>query len=200
MEDILAIAEKILRASADNHRRAAGKRCLDRRFGNSGDPARIEQMQPVGGRQASLKRSPKKVLENPVHGRIASPFSPLDCLWRTLGQSRDFLRQPLVPQIPSKTAGDQTGNFGCSAAELALNCYRASPLRLSSTHRDISARSWIILLQEERKNEHDGAERAQDPKDVHIGQCAALLMHQFVESRNRLVVGVRGPKPGVRDL
>src|SRR5579862_2634720 len=74
------------------------------------------------------------------------------------------------------------------------------PLRLSSAHCDIAARSWIILLQEKRKNEHDGAERAQDPKDVHIGQCAALSMHQFVEPRNRLVVGVPGPKPRVPDF
>src|SRR6202453_815981 len=54
----------------------------------------------------------------------------------------------------------------------------------TSAHRDISARSWIIFLQEKCKNKHDGAERAQDPKDVHIRQCAALLMHRFVESRN----------------
>src|ERR1700691_2665932 len=80
-------------------------------------------MQPVGGRQASLKRAPKKVLEKPEHNRIGSPFSPLDRLWRTLGQSRNFLCQPFVPQAPSKTAGAQTGNSGCSAAELALNCY-----------------------------------------------------------------------------
>src|SRR5277367_6882843 len=80
-------------------------------------------MQSVGRRQASLKPAPKKVLKNPEHKRIGSPFSLLDRLWRTLGQSRDFLCQPLVPQIPSKTAGDQTGNFGCSTAELALNCY-----------------------------------------------------------------------------
>src|SRR6202453_815980 len=80
-------------------------------------------MQPVGGRQASLKPAPKKVLEKPVYESIGSPFSPLDRLWRTLGQSRDFLCQPFVPQTPSEAAGDQTGNFGCSAAELALNCY-----------------------------------------------------------------------------
>src|SRR5580698_2155832 len=79
-------------------------------------------MQPVGRRQASLKRSPKEVLEDPVHNGIGSPFSPLDRLWRTFGQSRNFLCQPFVPQTPSKAAGDQTGNFGCSAAELALNC------------------------------------------------------------------------------
>src|ERR1700689_2046723 len=80
-------------------------------------------MQPVGGRQASLKRAPKKVLEKPEHNRIGSPFSPLDRFRRTLGQSRDFLCQPFVPQTPSKTAGYQAGNFGCSATELALNCY-----------------------------------------------------------------------------
>src|SRR5580704_2896913 len=80
-------------------------------------------MQPVGGWQASLKPAPKKVLENPEHNGIGSPFSLLDRLWRTLGQSRNFLCQAFVPQTPSKAAGDQTGNFGCSAAELALNCY-----------------------------------------------------------------------------
>src|SRR5271170_7425227 len=157
-------------------------------------------MQPVGGRQASLKPAPKKVLEKPVHNRVGSPFSLLDRLWRTLGQSRNFLCQPFIPQTPSKATGDQTGNFGCSAAELALNCYSVNHCVLSSPRRDISARSWIILLQEKRKNEHDGAERAQDPKDVHIGQCAALSMHQFVEPRNCLVAGIAGPKPGVRDF
>src|SRR3984885_12250779 len=79
-------------------------------------------MEPAGRRQASLKPTPKKVLENPVHGGIGSPFSLLDRLRRTLGQSCNFLCQPFVPQTPSKTVGDQTGNFGCSAAELALNC------------------------------------------------------------------------------
>src|ERR1700674_4552254 len=80
-------------------------------------------MQPAGGRKASLKPAPKKVLENPDHKRIGSPFSLFDRLWRTLGQSRDFLRQPFVPQTPSKTPAAQTCNLGCSAAELALNCY-----------------------------------------------------------------------------
>src|SRR3984885_2207718 len=83
-------------------------------------------MQPVGGWQTSLKPAPEKVLEKPEHNRIGSPFSALDRLGRTLGQSRDFLRQPFIPEIPSKTAGEQTGNFGCSAPELALNCYHVN--------------------------------------------------------------------------
>src|SRR5271170_6994929 len=73
-------------------------------------------------------------------------------------------------------------------------------IAFASADSDISACSWIIFLQEKRENEHDGAERAQDPKDVHIGQCAALSMHQFVEPRNCLVAGVPGPKPRVRDF
>src|ERR1700722_20055821 len=80
-------------------------------------------MQPAGGRQASLKPAAEEVLEKPVHHGIASPFSLLDRLWRTLGQPRDFLGQPFIPQSPSEAAGDHTGNFGCSAAELALDCY-----------------------------------------------------------------------------
>src|SRR5208282_6015573 len=63
----------------------------------------------------------------------------------------------------------------------------------SSANRNISARSGIIFLQEKCKNKHDGAERAQDPKDIHIGKCAALLVHQFVEPRNRVVIGVLCP-------
>jgi hypothetical protein len=55
MEDILAIAEKILRTSTYNYQRTAGEGGLDRRFRNSGDAARIEQVQPVGWRQAPLK-------------------------------------------------------------------------------------------------------------------------------------------------
>jgi hypothetical protein len=85
MEDILAIAEKKLRTSADNYRRTAGKGSLDRYFRNSGDAARIEYVQPAGRWQASLKPAPKKVLEKPVHERISSPFSSLDCLGRTFG-------------------------------------------------------------------------------------------------------------------
>src|ERR1700733_12963844 len=80
-------------------------------------------MQPTGRRQASLKTASKKILKKPVHHGIASPLSLLDRLWRTLGQPRDFLCQPFVPQSPSEATGDQTGNFGCSAAELTLNCY-----------------------------------------------------------------------------
>src|ERR1700679_3949566 len=80
-------------------------------------------MQPAGGRQASLKPPAKEGLKKPEHHGFASPFSPLDRLWRTLGQPRDFLCQPFVPQSPSEATGDQTGNFGCSAAELTLNCY-----------------------------------------------------------------------------
>src|SRR5262249_37543651 len=97
-------------------------------------------------------------------------------------------------------ASDQTGNFGSSAAVLALNCYGVNHLRLSSTHRDISARSRIILLQEKRKNEHDGAKRSQDPEDVHIAQCATLPLHQLVEPRNRLVASVLRLQPRVRDF
>src|ERR1700728_3630128 len=126
VEDILAMAQEILRTSADNHGGAAGKCRLDRYLRNSGDPSRIEELQPVGGRQAPLKRAPKKVFENPIHSRIGSPFSPLDGLWRTLGQPCNFLCQPVVPQTPSKAAGDQTGNFGSSTAELALNCDRSN--------------------------------------------------------------------------
>src|SRR5580658_7799076 len=81
-------------------------------------------MQPAGGWQASLKPAAKKILENPDHERIGSPFSLLYRLWRTLGQSRDFLCQPFVPETPSKTGRDQIGDFGRSAAELALYCYR----------------------------------------------------------------------------
>ena len=122
MEDIRAIAQEILRAAADNHRGPTGKCRLDRRFRNSGDPARIQQAQPVGGRQASLKRATKKIFEDPVDDRIGSPFSPLNRLWRTFRQTCDFLCQPLVPQVPSKAACDQAGNLRSSAAELALNC------------------------------------------------------------------------------
>src|SRR5580658_4250216 len=121
-EDTLSIAKEILRASADNHRRTTGICRLDRFFRDSGDPARIQQMQPLGGRHASFKGAPKKVFENPVYNRIGSPFSPLDRLWRTFGQSRDLLCQPFVPEAPSKATGDQSGNFGCSAAALPLNC------------------------------------------------------------------------------
>jgi hypothetical protein len=122
MEDILAIAQKKLRTSTDNYRRTAGKSGFDRYFRNSGYAARIEQVQSVGGQQASLKPTPKEVLENSVYEGIDSPFSLLDRLWRTFGQSRDFLCQPFISQTPSQAAGDQTGNFGCSAAELAFNC------------------------------------------------------------------------------
>jgi hypothetical protein len=91
MKDILAIAEKNLRTSADNHRRTAGDCRLDSCFRDSGDAERIEQVQPVGGWQASLKPAAKKVLEDSHHNGIGSPFSLLDRLWGTLGQSRYFL-------------------------------------------------------------------------------------------------------------
>jgi hypothetical protein len=64
----------------------------------------------------------------------------------------------------------------------------------SSANCDISARAWIVPFQEKRKNEHDGAERAQDPKDIHIGQGPALLMYQLVEPRDRLVPWPAGVK------
>src|ERR1700722_5109700 len=79
-------------------------------------------METIGGRQASLKRASQKVLEKPVHDRIASPLSLLDYLRLTLSESSDLQGQTLVPQTPSEAACDQTGNFRRSATELALNC------------------------------------------------------------------------------
>ena len=42
--------------------------------------------------------------------------------------------------------------------------------------------------------------RAQDPKRVHVRQRVCLLIHQTVEPRNGLIVGVCGPKPGMCDF
>src|SRR5580692_3620299 len=67
------------------------------------------------------------------------------------------------------------------------------PFRLFLTRRNLAPRSRVIFLQEKRKNEHDGAERGQDPKDIHIRQGPALLMYQLVEPRNRLVAGISRP-------
>src|ERR1700677_247531 len=78
-------------------------------------------METIGGRQAPLKRAAKKVLEKPVHHRVASPLPLLDHLRLTLSQASDFLRQAFVPQTPPETAGNQTCNLRCPATELALN-------------------------------------------------------------------------------
>jgi hypothetical protein len=47
---ILAIAKKILRAPANNYAGAARKGAIDRQLRNNGDPARIQQFQPIGRR------------------------------------------------------------------------------------------------------------------------------------------------------
>ena len=47
---ILAIAKKVLRASANDHAWAVGKCVIDRQFGNGDDSARIKQFQPMSGR------------------------------------------------------------------------------------------------------------------------------------------------------
>src|ERR1700683_674652 len=48
-EDIFFITQEVLRASADNHRRTAGKGGPDCYFRNSGNAARVQYVQPVRG-------------------------------------------------------------------------------------------------------------------------------------------------------
>ena len=106
-EDILAIAEKILRAAANDDAWAARKCVIDHLFGNGGDAARIKQFQAIGWRQGSLECSSKKRLKDAINRRIIFPFPLLDRLRRAVGQACDFLSQFVVPQLPAESLGEQ---------------------------------------------------------------------------------------------
>src|SRR5579862_786805 len=121
-EDILAIAQKILRPSAHDDAGAFGERLVDCRLRNGGDATRVDQSQAVRGGQASLECSAKKGDEDSINCGIFSPFHVLDRLRRTLCQTSDFLRQAFVPELPPEPLGEQLCNLRSATTELTLNC------------------------------------------------------------------------------
>lgn len=62
----------------------------------------------------------------------------------------------------------------------------------SSSNGNVGLCSWIILLKEERKHEHDGGQYRQYPERVDISHCVRLPINLSIEKCDCMATCVMG--------
>jgi hypothetical protein len=71
--------------------------------------------------EASFITPAQERFEEPVVQGIGSFLSTLDDRLGTIGQTRDLLRQQVIPKLPAQLLRKQLSDFAAAAAVLAFN-------------------------------------------------------------------------------
>ena len=117
---VLAIAQEIGRASADEHAITRGGSSLNHSLHHRHHAVRVERIE-FTHRQTSLEAASEEYLQETVEERITSLFTLCRHGVVYLCQARDLGGQRLIPQLPSEAVRKLPGDGCATAAVFAFN-------------------------------------------------------------------------------
>src|SRR2546426_9659009 len=159
------------------------------------DAVRIHHFQPPGI-QAPFKTAAHERFEKPIKSWVSFLFMLLDVTAIAVHPPRDFIRQQLIPQLPTQTGCKFLCDHAASAPVFAIKSNDSDRHRCVLTRRHFPSGARLILFEREGQQEHNRGSHSQDPICIDVGQRSRLTDQRPIKPAICLSRGPRSIQTG----